>query len=287
MTIMKENILRRAIEVIVHVDFLWLFLRPIAKFGAMLVTYRNRKENKLALTDEKRHFDEIFAAVIASKTVLHGPFEGLRYPSLDAAGSSLYPKLVGSYELEIQPIIEDICLHSYDTVINIGCGEGYYAVGLALRLKSANIFAFDTDQEAQRMTYRMAELNSVSDRVSIGSMFTSSDFEKFVKTGHTLIFCDCEGYEIELFTRRAMTYLRFTTLLVEVHDFIDIGTSTALIELFSSTHEVTTIKSNDDLHKARDYDFEEAKRYSMQERKKLFGEGRPSIMEWLYARPKI
>ena len=46
--------------------------------------------------------------------------------------------------------------------------EGYYAVGLTVRMPAADVFAFDTDAEAQRMCRDMAERNGVSEHVHNG-----------------------------------------------------------------------------------------------------------------------
>jgi len=40
-------------------------------------------------------------------------------------------KLLGFYEQPLQPYIEQVIQTGYPTIINIGCAEGYYAVGLA------------------------------------------------------------------------------------------------------------------------------------------------------------
>ena len=53
------------------------------------------------------------------------------------------PKLLGSYEQELQPIIERCVEAPYDCVKNIGCGDGYYAIGMARRMTSREITAYD------------------------------------------------------------------------------------------------------------------------------------------------
>ncbi|MCE9519631.1 MAG: hypothetical protein K8R87_08785, partial [Verrucomicrobia bacterium] len=64
--------------------------------------------------------------------VLAGPFAGLRYPKFEAVGSSLIGKLVGIYEIELGALMEKILVAPYETVVDLGCAEGYYAVGLAV-----------------------------------------------------------------------------------------------------------------------------------------------------------
>ena len=41
-------------------------------------------------------------------TVLNGPMAGLKYPSFSSFGSSLFPKLAGTYENELAPVIKKL-----------------------------------------------------------------------------------------------------------------------------------------------------------------------------------
>src|SRR5947207_8629242 len=71
-----------------------------------------------------------------------GPFAGMRYVA-PATGRTILPKLLGSYETELHSIVEQVIAADHRVVINIGCAEGYYAVGLALRLPNSRVYAFD------------------------------------------------------------------------------------------------------------------------------------------------
>lgn len=79
---------------------------------------------------------KIVSALTPELKVIKGPFEGMKYPSLRAAGSALVPKLIGTYEIELTPYIMKIIEKNYSIILNIGSAEGYYAVGLALRSPS-------------------------------------------------------------------------------------------------------------------------------------------------------
>src|SRR4051812_14244715 len=62
--------------------------------------------------------------------VLSGPFAGMAYVR-QAAGSCLAPKLIGCYEAELHGVVARILRTGYTQIVDIGCAEGYYAVGLA------------------------------------------------------------------------------------------------------------------------------------------------------------
>src|SRR5512140_2013789 len=62
--------------------------------------------------------------------VLSGPFKGMRYGDF-SYNSALIPKLLGTYEADLHNWVGEALATGYDAVINVGCAEGYYAVGFA------------------------------------------------------------------------------------------------------------------------------------------------------------
>ncbi|MGH9957294.1 MAG: methyltransferase [Pyrinomonadaceae bacterium] len=219
-------------------------------------------------------------------TIKHGVFEGMKYPTAQSFGSTLFPKLIGCYEKEIQPIIEAICSNSYDDIVNIGCGEGYYAVGLAMRLPFAKVYAYDTDEKAIQFCKRLAEVNNVGGQITTGG-FCDTETLSSMSFQKALILSDCEGYEKQLFTEDIVPYLSDHDLLVEVHDFIDIEISSLLRKRFESSHVIEVIQSIDDVKKAQTYHYDELREYDLATRKVLLAERRPTIMEWFYMRSRM
>jgi hypothetical protein len=53
----------------------------------------------------------------------------MNYGSIGALCSTFIPKIIGSYECELHPAIEEIIVNNYAEVWDVGCAEGYYAVG--------------------------------------------------------------------------------------------------------------------------------------------------------------
>jgi precorrin-6B methylase 2 len=217
--------------------------------------------------------------------VMHGPFKGMHYPEMKSLGSSLAPKILGSYERELHQVIEQICLSQYTEIIDIGCAEGYYAVGMAMRIPTARVFAFDTNADAIVLCERMAQINNVAERLVTGSFCDTETLKSIPYTTKALIISDCEGYEKHLFTEEIVPILASHDLLIEVHDFIDIEISSMIRRRFEKTHFATSIQSIDDIMKAHSYDYMELTDYSLEHRRQLFAEYRPCIMEWLYMVP--
>src|SRR5262245_41078888 len=99
-------------------------------------SYRDRLE-----WEEDRRRGQVVVAATGG-AVVAGPFSGLRYVST-ARGSSIGPKLLGTYEMELRPAVDAIVARAYPVIINIGAGEGYYSVGLAKRMSKSRIISFD------------------------------------------------------------------------------------------------------------------------------------------------
>jgi precorrin-6B methylase 2 len=218
-------------------------------------------------------------------TVASGPFQGMRYPREQSVGSALLLKLLGSYESELHSALETMLTNNYAAVVDVGCAEGYYAVGLGLRLKAAEIYAFDTDARAREACGEMARLNGIADRVHIAGVCDDNVLRSLPLRPKALIIADCEGYEKELFTPRAREVLVGHDLIIETHDFIDINISQHLRNAFSGTHRIQSIMSTDDIEKAHRYTYERIAKYDANGRRLILGERRPAIMEWLVMTP--
>ena len=77
--------------------------------------------------------------------IKYGPFAGMNYDVAASEGGGA-PRLLGGYEASLAPIINDIVEAKPDLIIDVGCAEGYYAIGMARRLPNATIWARDANQ---------------------------------------------------------------------------------------------------------------------------------------------
>jgi len=169
--------------------------------------------------------------------VRSGPFAGLLLAGQSSEGC-FAPKLLGTYEAELHPLLRSLPGRGYEAVINVGCAEGYYAVGLARMLPGVTLVAHDTDEEAQRLCRALAAANGVSARLRVGGLFAPADFAAYAGR-RALVVCDIEGAEADLLDPEAAPALRGMDLLVETHDVLREGTSALLRERFAATHEIT------------------------------------------------
>ncbi len=280
-----SSLLKKLVSGMVKNDFMWTLIDRTAIRFARYAEWERRGGDP-GVRPPAALFHDAIQTLMPDLTVRNGVFRSMKYTEASAVGSSLFPKLLGSYERELQPILERICTQSYTEIIDVGCAEGYYAVGLARRLPSAKVFAYDIDERARELCGRMARLNGVQDRVVVDSFCSPAVLASFPFTGRALILSDCEGYERELFVEEVVAKLEKHDVLVEIHDFINIDASSTISARFERTHHIEKVESIDDIKKAHTYSYEELRRYDLQARKALLGERRPAIMEWYYMTPR-
>lgn len=193
-------------------------------------------------------FYRLIGFVLTWKTdsrVHTGPFKGMQYVhrAVRVQSSAYCPKLLGTYEQELHPLMEALRAQSpYQHVINIGAGEGYYAVGLALHLPHSRLTAFEADLDSRTILNRMAQVNGVASRITIREFCTPALLrEELGNPGKKLIVCDVEGGEQELLDPASLCALTDSDILVELHDFIIPGISEVIRQRFTRTHRITDI----------------------------------------------
>ncbi len=209
-----------------------------------------------------------------------GPFAGLRFPSeTHPASFALVAKLLGVYERELHPAVESLLGEGLELLVNIGCSEGYYAAGFALRLPAIAVKAFDNDPFALDRCRHVAELNGVSDRIELRPECRPADLARLPASGVALI-CDCEGCEASVLDPELAPPIRRWPMIVEVHDHVDRTIADRLISRFASTHHVEVIKA------ARRSRPAELGFLDRRAARAAVHEYRPERMRWLWLRPR-
>ena len=178
---------------------------------------------------------ETFGAIVQT-----GPFKGMRYLDIDEfeAGHFYAPKILGTLEQDLHPYLSD--LSKYEHIINVGCAEGYYAVGSLMRSPRSRVTAFDIVVKERERCERMARLNGVSDRLTVLGECTSSFLEENC-TPDSLVIMDIEGAESDLL-RACDAGKLHGDLIVECHDVNGTSTEGTIVDFFTGTHEVTVVR---------------------------------------------
>lgn len=171
-----------------------------------------------------------------------GPFAGMAYGEDNDEGA-LIARLLGAYESELHPFVEAFAGEGLECVIDVGCAEGYYAVGLARKMPKVQVYAHDINPSARERCAELARKNGVENRVHVGGEFRPQDFQAFADR-RTLVFVDAEGAELDVLQPQASPALARMSVIVETHDHIRRGALATLAERFSPTHEITEVRQH-------------------------------------------
>ncbi|MFI5123032.1 MAG: hypothetical protein ACHQJ5_09055 [Vicinamibacteria bacterium] len=222
--------------------------------------------------------------------VLTGPFTGLRYPP------SFVPRLlfhgpyqVGSFELELHPVIERIVAAGPRSIVNVGAAEGYYAVGLATRLPPAQVIAYELDPGLREAAARLASLNAVADRIELRGLCTVDELAALgprLAGGSACVVMDCEGAEATLADPEAVPWLAGASLLIELHPAADAEIRAKLERRLEHTHELELIGS--EVRRASQFDpqLQPIRGLRRIDRELLVAEFRDGSQDWLFATPR-
>lgn len=193
----------------------------------------------LPKTLKSQHFlDELYSPPI----VRSGSFAKMKY-GREAVKSSLLPKLIGSYEKELELIIAKIIASNPQVVFDVGAAEGYYAVGLSTRIPECKLYAFETTARGRELINRLAQNNGVANRVEVLGHCTQELFrEKCEFHKPSFIIMDIEGGEGELLSSNLRDLVRNAEILVEVHPGMVPGVDVLVKNAMLKTHNIHTIR---------------------------------------------
>lgn len=240
--------------------------------------YTNRQRRCGASRDLKSTLvSEFFPDLI----VKNGPFVGMKYPSAQATGSAMLPKLLGSYEDELLPAIKTFMSRGYTEIVDVGCAEGYYAVGFGRCFPEAKIYAYDVNSAAQEMCKAMGDANNIGNQLTVKSFCDQQSLRTLNYRGRALIVSDCEGYEKDLFDENIVDAMRPHDLLIECHDHMSPEISGTLEELFHKSHDIQKFYSLDTYRKAYSSQLPQLAECNFETRKFMVDEARGCSMIWL------
>jgi len=240
------------------------------------------------LTDaaNKRRLEILpYISHVTQNKVQTGPFKGMTIlPKASWGDGDTGSKWLGVYEDELHDSIEDAIKRQPDCLLNIGCAEGYYIVGLGGRLPGVKGIAVDISPSAVAITAENASANGIDNVETVNQEVDTDWLQQQCSTYKSpFLVVDCEGAEQQLLDPVKVPALAHASILVESHDCVIAGLTDVLVNRFSTTHDVKVIEQ-----KYKDpYQFHFLKPLSDCDKWALVHEGRPSSMNWLYMVPKV
>ncbi len=197
------------------------------------------------------------------------------------------PKLLGIYEKELAPCMEQACQARFPLIVDVGAAEGYYAVGLAMRNPETRVVAFEMQERERSELTEKARLNEVSPRIELRGKCEPADLEAALSgSTRSFVICDTEGYESKLLDPALVPSLAGATILVELHEFVVPGVGAQIEQWYADTHRISRIWQED--RNAGDFPFTSAFARFLPEAyfRWAVGESRPERMSWLWLEPK-
>lgn len=233
--------------------------------------------------DPQYNFLRVILQLISKQKIISGIFKGLKFnvPNFNTA------MLIGTWELELFSVLNEILKKKFSTIFVVGAAEGYYAVGFSQHLPDTNIFAFEKQFDYRGKLKRLTISND-SKNIHIEGNCDSKILKSHLQLGgdNPFLFCDIEGGEIRLLNLKLIPDLAKTELIVEVHEMYVENCQQRLLDEFKDTHNYTIIYGRerrlDDLPvSCRILSFFASKETVTN----LMNEGRPYPMNWIWFQP--
>jgi hypothetical protein len=170
--------------------------------------------------------------------IVSGPFAGQTY--LTEKTDFVVPAmLMGSYEKELHPAIEEVLDRPPKLFVDIGAAQGYYAIGFAKCAPASRHICFELSEKSRGQLTRTALANNVS--IDVREECTTELLNEALED-RCFVICDVEGYEIELIDPIKCASLKNATMIVETHEIVPgVNTIEVLIERFKATHSIQVI----------------------------------------------
>ena len=222
------------------------------------------------------------------KRIVNGPFKGMHYEGHSICSES-DPKFLGTYEIELAPTLLNWRQIPFNTIIDVGAAEGYYAVGLSLLFPDSHVIAFETTESGRSLLTHLAELNRVTSRIELRGHCDLRELHSIMSNKNPLlVIMDIEGGEKELLSPEKIPEFHNAYIIVELHDCFDPGVGDLIKNRLMTSHDIQEIWT-----RGRQYsDFSVPsnplyRKYLLPYLKQYASECRPEAMRWFVCTPKI
>jgi hypothetical protein len=222
--------------------------------------------------------------------VRYGLFKGLKLPVvLVWSKNDLASLLVGFYEQQVSEWISNRGIR-FSQFIDIGSADGIYLAGILNANLADYALGFESSSIGRANSLKILELNKLESRsIILGSadrnfMEVACQYVESVSDRWSLLMCDIEGGELQLFDSTTAELLEKYFLVIELHEWTYSRGDLENIEAtFSATHALEYLSTS-----ARNpASVPELRALSDDERWNLCSEGRRHEMRWLVGIPHL
>ena len=275
---MLLNYLKILINKVKKRDFKWLILEVLSKITLKKLELRIDK-----VVEKKRIILSSKISEIYNNTVQQGPFKGMIINEDQFWGpGDRSSKILGLYEKEIQDLIVSIQKDkNYSTFVDIGGADGFFAIGSLVNNLFEKCEVFEISKKGRNSIQKNSKKNNVYDSIKIHDKASKRSLIKIDNINNSLILCDIEGGEYELFDEKLINDIYPSDIIIEIHK--DKENSLVNFEKrFTKTYSLTKITQEPRSLK----NFKELENINDNNRALIMSEGRSGIQEWWYLSPK-
>ncbi|MEL0080331.1 MAG: hypothetical protein VW774_12845 [Rhodospirillales bacterium] len=250
---------------------------------AQATTTKDQKavfRNETIAERRKRISRELFEKLQGQ--IAHGAFAGMALDSEPTWGrSDLGSMLLGCYELEVIEALHDEEFKTKTHFVDIGAADGYYAVGCLRNGRFKTADCFEVTSAGRKTIARNAKLNQVDNRLRVFGVAdkTLPSLLRDTNWSNTILLCDIEGGEFDLFDDNCLSELKGAMILIEIHNWVENfwDQYSALLQRASRHFSIRFIeRSSFPQHK-----MPELQGMSDDNRLLLLSEGRPNVMRFI------
>ena len=191
----------------------------------------------------------VFKNLIAAghRTVLRGPFKGLKINATHSSRNIRTVHLLGMFETCLHDEVIRL-IEKHEKVVNIGCGSGYYTNGIAhyIRQTDKNIVlqGYDICQSQIDAAQEIQKHNKL-ENVEHFCISPDHTYDSF-RDQNMFVIVDIEGHEYPLLEQQKESFLH-SDMLIEIHRTPDHsldGGLEFLSSLYADTHHAKIIEES-------------------------------------------
>ena len=275
---MLINYLKFLYKKLLKRDFKWLLFEIISK-----VTFKKLELRIDNIVEKKRKNLAKKVSNIYNNTVQQGPFKGMLINDDQFWGQGdKSSKILGIYEKEIQDLMVEIQEeNNYSTFIDVGGADGYFAVGALINDLFNECHVFEISKKGRDSLKNNASKNNLNEAIKIHGKATREELLKIKNLKNSLILCDIEGGEYELFGEKLVSEIYPSSIIIEIHNYNKFSLE-KFEKIFSELYVLNKI-----FQKPRSIgEFKELEKFNDNNRSLIISEGRSYIQEWWYLSPK-
>ena len=249
---------------------------------------KEHKEEWARETVRERHervSEEVYE--LCNREVKYGPFKGMRLSSKRWWGSrDRGSQCLGLYEKEVLDIIKVTPAKGWNTFIDIGAADGYYAIGMLSSGLARHAISYELSEEGQATVLDNWELNDSAGTLASHSEATLASLEATLPRDlvDSLVLIDIEGAEFALLSDKVLKLLSGSTVIVEIHNWVDDFTNkySELLTRLDKWFQIAPI----DRTERPTFHLAELRDLTDDNRLLLTSESRPCVMRFLKLTPK-